>query len=181
MNRRLGGYSKGMRQRAKLAQALAHEPDVLLLDEPLTGCDPIARESLIEEIRGLGAAGKTVLVSSHVLYEVEALTHDIVVMFRGRVLAEGDIYRLRELIDEHPHRVHVECDRPRALAEALVGEDHVTRVAFEDGAIEIETRVPDRLYDAIPAAALARGVKIGALTSPDNNLQSVFVYLTEKK
>jgi ABC-2 type transport system ATP-binding protein len=181
MNRRLGGYSKGMRQRAKLAQALAHEPDVLLLDEPLTGCDPIARESLIEEIRGLGAAGKTVLVSSHVLYEVEALTHDIVVMFRGRVLAEGDIYRLRELIDEHPHRVHVECDRPRALAEALVGEDHVTRVAFEDGAIEIETRVPDRLYDAIPAAALARGVKIGALTSPDNNLQSVFEYLTEKK
>ena len=180
MRRRLGGYSKGMRQRTKLAQALAHDPDVLLLDEPLTGCDPIARESLVDKIRALGAAGKTVLVSSHVLYEVEALTRNIVVMFRGRVLAEGDIYRLRELIDEHPHRVRVECDRPHVLAEALVGEDHVTRAAFEDGAVEIETRVPDRLYDAIPAAARGRGVKIRALTSPDNNLQAVFAYLTEK-
>jgi ABC-2 type transport system ATP-binding protein len=180
MRRRLGGYSKGMRQRAKLAQALAHDPDVLLLDEPLTGCDPIARESLIEQIRALGNAGKTVLVSSHVLYEVEALTRNIVVMFQGRVLAEGDIYRLRELIDEHPHRVRVECDRPHALAEALVGEDHVTRVVFEEGATEIETRVPDRLYDAIPAAARGRGVKIRALTSPDNNLQALFAYLTEK-
>jgi ABC-2 type transport system ATP-binding protein len=181
MNRRLGGYSKGMRQRAKLAQALAHDPDVLLLDEPLTGCDPIARENLIERIRALGAAGKTVLVSSHVLYEIEALTHNIVVMFRGRVLAEGDIYRLRELIDAHPHRVRIECDRPRVLAEALIGEEHVSQAAFEDGAVEIETRVPDRLYDAIPEAARARGVKIVSLTSPDNNLQAVFEYLTENK
>jgi ABC-2 type transport system ATP-binding protein len=179
--RRVGGYSLGMRQRLGLAAALLRDPELLLLDEPANGLDPEGIHWLRTFMRGFAAAGKTVLVSSHVLYEIEALTHNIVVMFRGRVLAEGDIYRLRELIDAHPHRVRVECDRPRVLAEALIGEEHISQAAFEDGAVEIETRVPDRLYDAIPEAARARGVKIVSLTSPDNNLQAVFEYLTENK
>jgi ABC-2 type transport system ATP-binding protein len=179
-DRPLRGYSKGMRQRAKLAQAFVHDPDLLLLDEPLTGCDPVARAGIIATVQKLAAAGKTVLVSSHVLYEVEALTQEIVLMHRGQVLAEGNVYRIRELIDDHPHRVRVECDRPRDLAGRLVSEDHVVRVQFEEGALEVETRTPDRMYDALPAAALELGVKIRSLTSPDNNLQAVFEYLTAK-
>ena len=181
MNRRLGGFSKGMRQRAKLAQALAHDPDLLLLDEPLTGCDPVARAGIVERIRALGAAGKTVLLSSHVLYEIEALTEQIVLMHRGQVLAEGNVYRLRELIDEHPHRVRVECARPRELARALIAEDGVTRIELGESYLEAETHLPDRLYDAIPLRAREAGVPIRALSSPDNNIQAVFEYLTEKR
>jgi ABC-2 type transport system ATP-binding protein len=181
MDRRLRGYSKGMRQRAKLAQALVHDPEVLLLDEPLTGCDPIARASIVARIRSLGAAGKTVVISSHVLHEIEAVTQEIVVIHRGQVLAEGNLYRIRELIDRHPHRVRVECDRPRDLAARLVSLEHVVRVQFDGDAVEVETRAPDQLYDAVPATALDLGVKVRALTSPDNNLQAVFEYLTAHK
>jgi ABC-2 type transport system ATP-binding protein len=180
-HRRLLGFSKGMRQRAKLAQAMAHDPDVLLLDEPLSGCDPLAKSHLVEHIRRLRDAGKTVLISSHVLHEIEALTRRIVVIFRGRVLAEGDIYELRGLIDEHPHRVRVECDRPRDLARRLIASDHVSRVELHETALELETRVPDRLYDEIPAGARELGVKIRALTSPDDNIQAVFDYLTQRR
>jgi ABC-2 type transport system ATP-binding protein len=179
-DRPLRSYSKGMRQRAKLAQAFVHDPNLLLLDEPLTGCDPVARAGIIAAIQRLAAAGKTVLVSSHVLYEIEALTREIVLMHRGQILAEGNVYRIRELIDDHPHRVRVECDRPRDLAARLLAEDHVVRVQFEEGALEVETRTPDRMYDALSEAALALGVKIRSLTSPDNNLQAVFEYLTAK-
>jgi len=114
MHRRVRGFSKGMRQRTKLATAIAHDPDFLLLDEPLTGVDPIARVDIVERIKQLGAAGKTVVVSSHVLYEIEALTSDILVIYRGQVLAEGNIYEIRRLIDRHPHRIRIECDQPRA-------------------------------------------------------------------
>ena len=181
MKRRIGGYSKGMRQRTKLAQALAHDPDVLLLDEPLTGCDPLARGHIVERIKALGAAGKTVLLSSHVLHEIESLTREVIVIHRGRVLAEGDVYRLRDLIDEHPHRVRVECDRPRELARLLVAAEHVTRIEIDESTVEIETRTPDRLYDEIPRAARGAGIKITSLVSPDNNIQAVFEYLTSRR
>jgi ABC-2 type transport system ATP-binding protein len=178
LDRRLHGFSKGMRQRTKLASALVHDPDVILLDEPLTGCDPVARTKIINRIRALAAAGKTVLMSSHVLYEVEALTQEIVLVHRGRVLAEGNVYRIRELIDQHPHRVRVECDRPRDLAAHVIGEDHVVRVQFDKGVVEIETRAPDRLYDALPRIVLEAGLHVTSLGSPDDNMQAVFEYLT---
>jgi ABC-2 type transport system ATP-binding protein len=176
--RRVRGYSKGMRQRTKLASAIAHDPDFILLDEPLTGVDPIARVDIIERVRALAAAGKTVVVSSHVLYEIEALTTEILVIYRGQVLAEGNVYEIRRLIDKHPHRIRIDCDRPRELGAALAGGEHVARVQFDRGAVIVETRDPDRCYDEIAAQVLERGVAVRAMTSPDNNLGAVFEYLT---
>jgi ABC-2 type transport system ATP-binding protein len=178
MHRRVRGFSKGMRQRTKLATAIAHDPDFLLLDEPLTGVDPIARVDIVERIRALGAAGKTIVVSSHVLYEIEALTSEIVVIHRGQVLAEGNVYEIRKLIDRHPHRIRVECDQPRAIASALAEAEHVARIAFERNAVLIETRDPDRCYDQLAEAVLARSIAVRSLSSPDNNLGAVFEYLT---
>jgi ABC-2 type transport system ATP-binding protein len=177
-HRGIKGFSKGMRQRTKLAGALVHDPDLLVLDEPLTGVDPIARAEIIARIRALGEAGKTVIVSSHVLYEIEALTAEIVVIYRGQKLAEGNVYEIRTLIDKHPHRIRVECDRPRDLGADLIGEAHVLRIGFERGAVVVETAEPDRCYDAIAASVLDRGVAVRSLTSPDNNLGAVFDYLT---
>ncbi|MBI4508206.1 MAG: ABC transporter ATP-binding protein [Deltaproteobacteria bacterium] len=178
LDRRLAGFSKGMRQRAKLAQAMVHDPDMLVLDEPLTGCDPVARNSILSRLRALAAAGKVILVSSHVLHEIEAITQEIVLLYRGQVLAEGNVYRIRELIDKHPHRVRVECDRPRELARHLITAPHVVRAELAGSAVELETRAPDELYDAIPKAVLELGIRIESLSSPDNNMQSVFEYLT---
>jgi ABC-2 type transport system ATP-binding protein len=178
MHRRVRGFSKGMRQRTKLATALVHDPDFLLLDEPLTGVDPMARIDIVARIKQLGAAGKTIVVSSHVLYEIEALTQEIVVIYRGQVLAEGNVHVIRQLIDRHPHRIRVECDQPRAIAAALAREDHVARLSFDRGGVLIETRDPDRCYDQIASAVLASDLTVGALSSPDNNLGAVFEYLT---
>lgn len=178
MHRRVRGFSKGMRQRTKLATAIAHDPELVLLDEPLTGVDPIARVDIVERIRKLGDAGKTIVVSSHVLYEIEALTSEIVVIYRGQVLAEGNVYEIRKLIDRHPHRIRVECDQPRAVAAALASAEHIARIAFERGAVLIETRDPDRCYDQLAAAVLDHDIAVSALTSPDNNLGAVFEYLT---
>ncbi|HEY6173255.1 MAG TPA: ABC transporter ATP-binding protein [Kofleriaceae bacterium] len=178
MYRRVRGFSKGMRQRTKLATAIVHDPDFLLLDEPLTGVDPMARIDIVARIKQLGEAGKTVVVSSHVLYEIEALTSDILVIYRGQVLAEGNVYEIRSLIDRHPHRIRVECDRPHAIAAVLAGEDHVARISFERGAVVLETREPDRCYDQIASAVLDAQVAVTALSSPDNNLSAVFEYLT---
>lgn len=178
MNRRVKGFSKGMRQRTKLATAIAHDPDFLLLDEPLTGVDPIARVDIVERIRKLAAAGKTVVVSSHVLYEIEALTSEIVVIYRGQVLAEGNVYEIRKLIDRHPHRIRLECDRPREVAAALATADHVARIVFERHGLLIETRDPDRCYDHLAATILEHRIAVSTLSSPDNNLGAVFDYLT---
>ncbi|MCG8423508.1 MAG: ABC transporter ATP-binding protein [Proteobacteria bacterium] len=177
-HRRLKGFSKGMRQRTKLAQCLVHDPDVLLLDEPLTGVDPVARAEITEHVRRIASAGKTVILSSHVLHEIEALTETIVVIHRGQVLAEGNMYRIRELIDQHPHCIRVECDRSRDLAADLAAAEHVRRLGFEDGAVIVETSDPDACYDLIADLVVARGIEVGSLTSPDNNLGAVFDYLT---
>jgi ABC-2 type transport system ATP-binding protein len=175
---RLGAASKGMRQRAKLAQALAHDPEVLFLDEPFTGCDPLSRARVIEVIRARASAGCSVVVSSHVLHEIEALTSTILLLHRGQVVAEGDVHAIRALIDRHPHQVRVECDRPRDLGRALFDLPHVRRIALESEAVVIETDEPDQLYSALPAIAEAAGLALTSLTSPDDNLQAVFRYLT---
>lgn len=181
MNRRLHGYSKGMRQRTKLAQAFVHEPDVLLLDEPLTGVDPLARKQIIGRIRALGAAGKTVIVSSHILHEIQALTDEILVIYRGQVLAEGNVYAIRELIDQHPHRIRVQSAQARDIARELATTPHVESLSFVDDTVVIETRDPDACYDLIANIALHGDIVLDSLTSPDNSLGAVFDYLTTKK
>ena len=180
--RPLGEYSKGMRQRVKLAQALIHDPRMVLFDEPLTGCDPVARVQITRLIKELGEEGKGVIVSSHILHEVEAMTSEILLVYQGQVLAEGNIYDIRDMIDAHPHKIRVECDDPRALGQGLVSSPEVRSLEFcEDGALVIETPAPDACYPLIPKVALEKGLKIRALTSPDNNLQAVFEYLTQNR
>jgi ABC-2 type transport system ATP-binding protein len=178
MRRPVKGYSKGMRQRTKLATAIAHDPDFLLLDEPLTGVDPMARIDIIARIKDLGEKGKTIVISSHVLYEIEALTTEILVIYRGQVLAEGNVFDIRKLIDKRPHRIRVHCDKPRELAALFVKAEHVVQVSFDKEAMLIETRDPDRCYDELTRSILDSKVAITNLTSPDNNLSAVFDYLT---
>jgi ABC-2 type transport system ATP-binding protein len=178
MHRPLGGYSKGMRQRAKLAQALAHDPELLILDEPLTGCDPLSRARVLDVLQARAERGTAVLFSSHVLSEIEALTSRIVVLSRGQIVAEGDVHAIRALIDRHPHAIRIECDDPRALGRALLSHP-VSELRFEARALVIETRDPDQLYAAIPKAAAGLGIEVASLTSPDDNMEAVFRYLTE--
>jgi ABC-2 type transport system ATP-binding protein len=178
-DRTVRGYSKGMRQRIKLAQALVHDPEVLFLDEPLSGTDPVARRELQDLILELGRSGRTVLVSSHVLHEVQAFTRQIVLMNRGRLVAFGDIRQVRDLIDAHPHRIVLRSRNSRALAAKLVGWDDVVGVELrrEDGGIVIETRAPDRFYARLPALALEADTPIDEVYSDDDNLEAVFRYL----
>jgi ABC-2 type transport system ATP-binding protein len=182
MGRAIGGYSKGMRQRIKLAQALVHEPQVLFLDEPFTGTDPVARRDLTDVIHGLGESGQSVIVSSHVLHEVETLTPNIVLVHRGRLVAEGQIQQIRSLIDGHPHRIVLVCDNYRALAAKVVGWEDVegVQVEREQSAVLIETRQPDAFYARLPALALDGGTPIREVYSEDNNLEAVFKYLVNK-
>jgi ABC-2 type transport system ATP-binding protein len=178
-DRPVRGYSKGMRQRTKLAQALVHNPTVLFLDEPFGGTDPLARRELIDLILDLGRAGRTVLVSSHVLHEVEAITRQIVLMNRGRLVAFGDVRQVRDLIDAHPHRIVLKSPDPRGLAAKLVRHEDVAGLEFRtsDGVVVVETRAPDRFYGRLPALSLESDTPIEEVYSDDDNLESVFKYL----
>jgi ABC-2 type transport system ATP-binding protein len=179
-NKRIGAYSKGMRQRVKLAQALAHTPELLILDEPLSGMDPLARRKTIRVLRQWAAGGRHVIVSSHILHEVEALTSDILLMHHGRVLAEGDVHQIRDLIDEHPHTVCMRSKHPRDLARRLVEHDDVRSVRFEDDAVFVQTARPDAFYARLTEMAARDGSgDIYEVTSPDDNLQAVFDYLVK--
>lgn len=179
-DRRIGGYSKGMRQRIKVAQAILHDPDILVLDEPLNGLDPVGRRELVELMQGFAARGKCVLVSSHILYEVEQITDRILVIFKGRVLAQGNIHDIRDQIDKHPHHIRLLTDRPRELAAALIEQPYVLSARVDPKSaklVEIETHQPDTFYTSLPELALARDFRIERFHSPDNNLEAVFRYL----
>jgi ABC-2 type transport system ATP-binding protein len=179
--KKIGAYSKGMRQRVKMAQALAHDPDVLILDEPLSGMDPLMRRRTIRLIREWGRSGKSVLVSSHILHEIESMTSNILLINNGRILAEGNVHQIRELIDTHPHSVFIRAEDPKALARALLVEDGVISMRFEPGAVSVETARPDAFYSRLTemAASGEAGV-IDEVTSPDDNLQAVFKYLVKQ-
>ena len=181
-DRALRGYSKGMRQRTKLAQALVHDPEVLFLDEPLTGTDPVARRDLMDIIDRLAGEGKSVLVSSHVLHEVEALTPNIVLLNRGRLVAEGQVREIRDLIDKYPHHIVLVCDEYRKLATRLLAWEDVegVKVLAKERGVMVETRSPDAFYRRLPELSLEGSTPIRELYSDDDNLEAVFKYLVNK-
>lgn len=181
-DRKLGGFSKGMRQRVKLAQALVNDPDLLVLDEPLNGMDPVARAATVRLVRDLGRSGKHVLVSSHVLHEIEAMTTQVLLVHQGRILAEGDIREIRSLLRDHPHRVEIECSDPRGLAARLLAADHVLSMSLDGeagktGSLTITSRRPEELFEVVSRLVLEEKVEVRRLVSADDNLQAVFRYL----
>ncbi|MBC8185190.1 ABC transporter ATP-binding protein [candidate division KSB1 bacterium] len=180
-NKRIGAYSKGMRQRIKLAQAIAHEPELLFLDEPLAGMDPLGRREMIQLIKRWGSNGKAVVVSSHILHEVEEMTNSILLINHGNIIAEGDIYEIRRLIDNHPLHVTIGCDNPNLLTSKLLEYDDVLSVQFDRDRSEvcIQTNQPDDFHRRLPKLALDNKISIFSLQSPDENLQSVFEYLVQ--
>lgn len=172
--------SRGMRQRTKIAQAIAHDPPVVLLDEPLNGADPVARADLVRLVRSLGEEGRCVVVSSHVLHEVEAMTHQIVLIRFGRLRAQGDFLRLRELIEDRPYRIRVEAPNARALAASLLALPHVRAAhVLEDTVLEVTTHDLDAACRDIPAVARSLELPLSRFTSPDADLESLYRYLMQ--
>ncbi|HTV00906.1 MAG TPA: ABC transporter ATP-binding protein [Luteitalea sp.] len=178
--KKIGAYSKGMRQRVKLAQALVHDPELLILDEPLTGMDPLMRRRTIRIIRDWARDGRSVLVSSHILHEVESMTSNVLLINNGRILAEGDVHDIRALIDHHPHTVHIRAERPRELARECLSYDYVRSLRFEADALVVETDQPDVFYTQLTLLAAHETFgRIDEVTSPDDNLAAVFGYLVK--
>jgi len=179
-DRKIGSYSKGMRQRIKLAQAIAHEPELLILDEPLSGMDPLMRRRTVRQIKEWARGGTSVLVSSHILHEIEAMTSNILLVNNGRIVAEGDVHHIRDLIDEHPHTVSIRTSQPHAVARELLADEGVVSVRFEPGGLVVETARPDAFYARVTdLAASGQFGPIREITSPDDNLQAVFRYLVK--
>jgi ABC-2 type transport system ATP-binding protein len=177
-DRAVGGYSKGMRQRIKVAAALVHDPRVLLLDEPLNGTDPVQRASLIALIRRLGDEGKTVVVSSHVLSEVERFARNVLVIVNGKLAAAGDYRAIRERMDERDHLVRIRSDEPRRLAAALLAEPVTTSVRLTgDGRLVAETGDVRAFSLLVPAIARREGIRLYEVQAVDESLASVFSYL----
>jgi len=179
--RRMGGYSKGMRQKMKLAQALAHDPDVIFLDEPLNGMDPVSRKQSIDLVQELGRSGRTVLVSSHILPEVETMTSQIILIDRGKVLAEGGITEIRDKMPEHPTTVALASSDVRRLAGFLVGQQHVIGVEIEaDSRVVVRTDHALGFYRALPGWILENDLTVDEILTLDDSLEAVFQYLTER-
>ena len=176
---KIAGYSKGMRQRIKLAQAMLHDPDIILLDEPLNGLDPVGRRELMNLLGNLAAQGKVIIVSSHILFEVEQMTRSILLLHRGRLLATGDLRVIRDLIDKHPHRIHIQTTQPREVAAKLIELPYVISMQFDPGGkgLELQTREPHKFYAFMPKVVLEHNLPIEGISSPDNNLEAVFRYL----
>ncbi|MBA2775737.1 MAG: ABC transporter ATP-binding protein [Chloroflexia bacterium] len=180
-DRKVGGYSKGMRQRIKVAGALVHDPRVILMDEPLNGTDPVQRAQLIRLIRELGDSGKTVLVSSHVLVEVERFAENIIVIVNGKLAAAGDFRTIREKIDAHDHEVRIKASDSRKLAAALIGQTSVQSVRIDAlGRIVASTNDVPTFYRMVPVAAQQQQVRLFEVQATDESLSSVFSYLVEK-
>lgn len=177
-DRPLGGFSKGMRQRAKIAAALVSDPTVLVLDEPLNGADPVQRVALIELFHRLGDEGRTVIVSSHVLHEVERLAGRVVVVVRGRLAAAGNHRAIRDAMADVPRRVLVRSADDRRLAAGLIGLDPVVSVSMEGGALTVATSSANELALALPTTARSLGVGLREVLPLDDSLESMFEELT---
>ncbi len=180
-DRKLGGYSKGMRQRIKLAAALVHDPDIILMDEPLNGTDPEQRAHMIDLIRHLGASGKTLLISSHVLVEVERFAENILVIINGKLAAAGDYRVIRERIDNRPHVVRLRASDPRRLGARLLEQPIVRSVKIDElGRLFVETTDARAIFATIPTVAREEDIRLHEIEPADESLESVFSYLVQR-
>jgi ABC-2 type transport system ATP-binding protein len=176
--RRLRGYSKGMRQRVKLAQALIHDPPLLVLDEPLSGIDPVGRREMVALFRGLAVRGKCLLVSSHELEELEKLTEHVAVMARGRIAAVGTLGQIRDLLDDQPLSVRVDSDQPRRLAAELVALEEVVGVEMGQGeTLVVRARNPGAFFRHFTRLVVEEGLEVRRLETLDDSAHAVLGYL----
>jgi ABC-2 type transport system ATP-binding protein len=177
-DRSISTYSKGMKQRVKMASALVHDPEVLLLDEPFNGMDPRQRIHLMDLLRSMGAEGRTVLFSSHILEEVEQVARQIEVMVSGRHAASGDFGAIRRLMTDRPNRFVLRTEDDRLLASVLLADASVRGVRLRtEGGIEVEASDFGRFSQVLPRLAREHGVRLHEVTPTDESLESVFAYL----
>jgi ABC-2 type transport system ATP-binding protein len=181
-DRKIRSYSRGMRQRVKFAQAVAHDPDIIILDEPLSGLDPLGKRRLIRLVKDFQSQGRTILVSSHVLPEIEAMTSRIVMIHQGKILAQGDIHGIRDLIESYPHMISLRCSDARSVAAAFVDDASILKMSFEPGgrSLVVETHKRDVFFSRLQSVVIEKGIEVEEITSPDDNLQAVFDYLVGK-
>jgi ABC-2 type transport system ATP-binding protein len=177
-NRKVAAYSKGMRQRVRLAQAIAHDPELLVLDEPLNGLDPLVRAETIDLFRAWAADGKHVILSSHVLQEVDLISDQVVLIANGMIMAEGKIRDVRDEIEEHPSQYFVHCQDASGVAALLFGEDHIAEIRLHDDrrGMLVMTRDRERFARAIGRIALD-GHRIDGVVPADENVDALYEYL----
>ena len=173
-------YSRGMKQRIRLAATLAHDPEFLILDEPLNGADPRQRVEFQELLLKLAEEGRTILISSHVLEEVELLASRVLLVVNGKLAAEGDFHAIRAALDDRPYQVRVFSDQPRALAASLIGLEAVDSVQLDDGTLIVLSSNVRALQASLPRAAAELGVRLSGVEPLDDSLESVFGYLVER-
>ncbi|MCP3981488.1 MAG: ABC transporter ATP-binding protein [bacterium] len=178
-DRKIAAYSKGMRQRIKLAQATCHDPEVLILDEPLNGLDPMARAEIIDLFKEQAAAGKHVIISSHILHEVDLISDHVILLNEGYVVAEGNIRGVRNEMQKHPLQIMIRCDRPALLATRLFEQDGVVEVKIheDEQGLLVKTKDADSFYLAFNEIVLSNGLNIEAVAPADEDVQAVYEYL----
>ena len=178
-DRKVAGYSKGMRQRIRLAQAIAHEPVVLILDEPLNGLDPMVRSETIALFRKLAAEGLHLIISSHILHEVDMMSDRVVLLNNGYIVAQGNVHGVRDEMEEHPMQIFIRCDNPSKLASFVFAQDHVVEARLNEdrGGLFIKTRDADRFYLLLNQAVANGEINIEAVAPVDDDLSAVYQYL----
>jgi ABC-2 type transport system ATP-binding protein len=178
-DRKVAGYSKGMRQRIRLAQAIAHEPVVLILDEPLNGLDPMVRSETIALFRKLAAEGLHLIISSHILHEVDMMSDRVVLLNNGYIVAQGNVHGVRDEMEEHPMQIFIRCDNPSKLASFVFAQDHVVEARLNEdrGGVFIKTRDADRFYLLLNQAVANGEINIEAVAPVDDDLSAVYQYL----
>jgi ABC-2 type transport system ATP-binding protein len=178
-DRKVAGFSKGMRQRVRLAQSIAHNPSVLVLDEPLNGLDPMARAEIIRLFRELADAGLYLIISSHILHEVDMMSDSVVLLHNGYVVAEGEVHGVRSEIDEHPIQIMVRCDRPQLLAARLFEHEHTVEARIHDDrqGLFVKTRRTDDFYLLLNRVITEHNLQVESVAPVDDDLNAVYQYL----
>ena len=178
-DRKISGFSKGMRQRVRLAQSIAHNPSVLVLDEPLNGLDPMARAEIIRLFRQLADAGMYLIISSHILHEVDMMSDSVVLLHNGYIVAEGEVHGVRDEIAEHPIQILIRCDRPQLLAARLFEHEHTVEARIHDdrGGLFVKTRRPDDFYLLLNKVITDEKLQVESVAPVDDDLNAVYQYL----